>query len=156
MRRFLATIRTQIVLDNPYIAPLQRLNDEYLMPRIIQSGVFTDTDLHVTNCCRMYLDVLTVSDLTTASGTFIDAAILQHGPSTSSKSKYHKSIQEKLSNWEAWDRAVAFWFAADDAGRLYKLLGDWIHTGDRLRRHWRCYYDNLDTTVYYYTPDGYV
>jgi hypothetical protein len=75
LRRFLATIQGQLVLDKSYIAPLQRENDEYIVTRVLETQIFTDSDLHVLNCCRLYLNVLTVSDLVQACGSKMDFAI---------------------------------------------------------------------------------
>jgi hypothetical protein len=62
LRRFLAHIQGQLILDKPYIAPLQRDNDEYIMTRVLEAKIFTNFELHVLNCCCLYLkNVLTVS-----------------------------------------------------------------------------------------------
>jgi hypothetical protein len=48
---------------------------------------------------------------------------------------------------------MAIWF--HDDGRLRTTLGPWLHTGDKLRRMWSAYYDNLEDTVYRKTVEGY-
>jgi hypothetical protein len=47
LRRFLATIQGKLILDRTYIAPMQRENDEYIMTRVLETQIFTDSDLHV-------------------------------------------------------------------------------------------------------------
>jgi exonuclease III len=153
LRLFLAFIDAKLVLDKPYIAPLQRHNDEYLMRRILDTGIFSASDLHIINCCRLYLDVITVSDLLTACGLFMDCQVFLHEPSLSSSSNYHRAVQHKPQNWDMWDRAMSIWFT--DTGVLRLPLGNWLYSGDRLRRTWRSYWDDLECTVYCQTVDGF-
>jgi hypothetical protein len=77
------------MLDNAYVASIQREHDEYLMTCIQDSAVFSDEELHIINCCRLYLNVVTLSDLTTACGSFLDPSAQQHERPRSSTSKYH-------------------------------------------------------------------
>jgi hypothetical protein len=92
LRLFLSQIDARIMLDKHYIAPLQREYDEYLMPRIMESAVFTDKALHIINCFRLYINVVTVSDLTTACGSFLDPLAEAHERPQSSTSKYHRTL----------------------------------------------------------------
>jgi hypothetical protein len=123
------------------------------MTRVLETQIFTDFELHVLNCCRLYLNVLTVSDLVQACGREMDHAIAQHEPSTSSTSKCHKPLQVKPPDWRQWDRIMAIWFDADNTLRL--PLGNWLTSGQSLRRTWSSYYDHDDTTVYLQTSDGF-
>ena len=124
------------------------------MPRIIASAVFSDTELHIINCCRIYLNGITVSDLLTACGTLMDPAAQAHETPSASTSKYHKTLQARPHSWLLWDRAMSVWF--DKSGKLYNPLGPWLHSGSRLRRAWQAYYDGADDTVYGRTVDGFV
>jgi hypothetical protein len=117
LRSFLAHIDAKLVLDKTYIAPIQREHDEYLMRRIIDTGIFCASDLHIINCCRLYLDVITVSDLLTACGLFMDCQLLLHEPPLSSTSKYHRAVQVKPQKWALWDRAMAICLSDDGALR---------------------------------------
>jgi hypothetical protein len=153
LQRFLATIQGQLILYRTYIAPMQRENDEYIMTRVLETQIFTDSDLHVLNCCRLYLNVITVSDLVQACGRTMDLAIAQHEPPTSSISNYHKPLQAKPPDWRQWDRIMAIWFSSDNTLRL--SMGPWLSSGMLLRRTWSSYYDHDDATVYLKTSDGF-
>jgi hypothetical protein len=74
---------------------------------VLETQIFTDSDLHVLNCCRLYLNMITVSDLVQACGREMDFAIAQHEPPTSSTSNYHKPLQVKPPDWRQWDRIMA-------------------------------------------------
>jgi hypothetical protein len=150
---FLAYIDAKLVLDNTYITPIQRQHHEYLMRRIIDTGIFLASDLHIINCCRLYLNVITVSDLLTACGLFMDCQVLLHESPLSSNSNYHCAVQSKPKNWDMWDRAMSIWFT--DTGVLWLPLGPWLYPGDRLQRTWRSYWDNYECTVYCQTIDGF-
>ena len=63
LRTFLATIHGTISLDKTYVPPIQRTHDEYIMDTILQSEAFTTAQIKILNYCRLYLQVVTVSDL---------------------------------------------------------------------------------------------
>jgi hypothetical protein len=153
LRQFLAHIHGQLLLDKTYIAPLQCTNDEYIMTRVLATQIFTDFELHVINCCQLYLNVITISDLVQACGREMDPAIAQHEPSSSSTSKYHKTLQTKPPDWRHWDRIMSIWFASDNTLRL--PLGTWLASGHSLRRTWSAHYDHDDDYVYLKTSDGF-
>jgi hypothetical protein len=50
--------------------PLSRANDQLLIPLFYDKGI-RGYDLYRVNLCRLYLQVLTVSDVTTGCGTKI-------------------------------------------------------------------------------------
>jgi hypothetical protein len=67
---------------------------EHIMDKVVDSGAFTTLQLQQINRSRLYLDVSTVSNLTTTNGKFIDAAISQgHRTILSSVSRWHKQIK---------------------------------------------------------------
>jgi hypothetical protein len=153
MRAFLSQINGQLILDKTYVAPLQREQDEYIMSRVLETGVFTDHELHLINCCRLYLNVITVSDVALACGSCLDPTIATHQPSGHSTSNYHRPLQAYPPNWRLWDRVMSIWF--DDNHQARVPLGPWLTTGDRLRRTWSAYYDHADSTIYLRTQDGF-
>jgi hypothetical protein len=147
LRSFLAHVDAKLVLDKTYIALIQRQHDEYLMRHIIDTGIFPASDLHIINCCQLYLYVITVSDLLTACRLFMDCQVLLHESPLFSNSNYHRAVQSKPKNWDMWDRAMSIWFT--DIGLLRLPLGPWLYPDDCLRCTWRSYWDNLECTVYF-------
>jgi hypothetical protein len=105
------------------------------MRRIIDTAFFSPPDLHLISCCRLYLDVVTLSNLLMACGGQMDTLAYQHERPASSSSDYHRSVQQRPNNRVAWDRTMSIWFHDDD--QLRTPLGPWLCTGDRLRRTWR-------------------
>jgi hypothetical protein len=130
LRRSLAQIDARFMLDKTYVAPIQREQDEYLMTHIQDSTVFSDRELHIMYCCWLYMNAVTVSDLTTACGSFLDPSAKQHERPQSSTSKYHRTLQEKPHSWCLWDLALHIWF--DKHGQLYLPLGPWLQPGNHL------------------------
>jgi hypothetical protein len=145
LRTFLATMDGQIKLDRHYIPALQRHGDEHIMDKVVDSGAFSTTQMQQINWCRLYLDVSTVSNLTTANGKFIDTAISQgHRTSLSGFSCWHKTNQAQPSSesWMQWNHVCRIWSHCD--GSLFSPFTLWLVPGLQLRRSWPCYFDYQD------------
>lgn len=79
------------------------------------------------NYCRLYLNAVTLSDLTVTSGRCLDNGKLHGSPSLfSSQSQWMAVRQDKLAEaeWRLWKRANTLWSMED--GTLRQPLGDWI------------------------------
>jgi hypothetical protein len=55
-------------MTKTHIQPLQRMRDLFLMDTSCNSGLFTPAELKRLNYCCLYLNVLTLSDVTDAKG----------------------------------------------------------------------------------------
>ena len=77
LRGFLSRIKATIELDTPYIPPLQRQHDLYIMESVLSSGVFTPAEVCQLNYCRLHLQVTTLSDLTQANGLYINESFFE-------------------------------------------------------------------------------
>jgi hypothetical protein len=75
LRQFLFSINGSIQLDNAYIQPLQRLHDCYLMDSVVTNPTFTPKQIRLIHYCRLYLQVITLSDITLANGVSLDLAM---------------------------------------------------------------------------------
>ena len=64
LRSYLASVDAWIETDEPYVAPLERVNDDYIMERIVKSGKFSPAQIRTANYCRMFLGAVTLADLT--------------------------------------------------------------------------------------------
>ncbi len=84
MRTFLQCIDGRIELDNDYILPIQREHDLFLMDAVLQCKYFTSEEITQINYCRLYLQAITLSDLTKADGKRLDPHMLKGRPSTTS------------------------------------------------------------------------
>jgi hypothetical protein len=59
-------------LDRAYIPSLEREHDYYIMDAIMQSAKFTSSEIKKLNYCRMYLQAVSLSDITNATGDTLD------------------------------------------------------------------------------------
>ena len=124
LRDFLANHKLSIQLADPCIPPLQREHDSYIMDHILQSNHYTKAEVRKLNYCRLYLQVVTVSDLTTTDGLSIDPHLLHGLPSAySSRSALLSIHQERPSEteWKLWRRVNLLWSTL--AGSLRQPLG---------------------------------
>jgi hypothetical protein len=68
LRAFLGTIDGHFDLDETYIPPAQRDGDIYLMDLVTRSDAFTSHEASIINYGRLFLGVVTLSDICTAIG----------------------------------------------------------------------------------------
>ncbi|MEM7284523.1 MAG: hypothetical protein AAF438_23235, partial [Pseudomonadota bacterium] len=156
LRRFLAHIQGGFEVDDPSILPLQRQHDVYLMDDIIRSNRFTNAEIKQLNYCRMFLQVLTLADLTDASGNVIDSTKITGDPSLmSSRTSLHHVHQEKPTEpaWALWKQACSLWCNSD--GSLRNPLGMWLVTGPDLRMQWRAYFAESSSSLYVRIDNGF-
>ena len=71
---------------------IQRENDGLIMENIIKYAKFTVGQLQKVNSCRMYLQVSTVSDITTGNGLYIQ------------RTAWKGEIDQYRSHQYAWPR----------------------------------------------------
>jgi hypothetical protein len=72
LRTFLSKIDASIEVDDPGIQPPQRVSDSYLMDHILRSKQFKPAQIRRLNYCRLFLQAVTISDVTTNSGLTLD------------------------------------------------------------------------------------
>ena len=99
LRNYLRTLSARIEVDNTYIPNIERTHDRHIMDMVLHSNQFTPKDIRLINYCRLYLQVVTLSDITTADGIELDSSMLC-GTRTrlSSHTKWHHFHQKKPSN----------------------------------------------------------
>ena len=127
LRGFLAQIDAHISIDHLHVPLLQRLHDFNLMDAIQSSGQFTNAEVRRLNYCRLYLQVVTVSDLTDVSGKVLDQNKRRGQHSLLSSYTHGVMIHQEnpsSSEWKLWQEANLLWSAMD--GKLKQPLGDWV------------------------------
>ncbi|KAI2493807.1 hypothetical protein MHU86_20730 [Fragilaria crotonensis] len=125
---FLASINALLIIDDPGIPPLQRVNDRYVMDEILASQQFTPAQLRRLNYCRLYLQAVTLADLTVSNGCQLDHSKLMGTPSLySSATQYVQINQDQPSKkeWKLWRKANQLW--SDQDGNLHHPMGAWTH-----------------------------
>jgi hypothetical protein len=153
--QYLFSINGSIEVDTNIIQPLQRIHDCYLMDAVLATDQFTPKHVRMIHYCRLYLQVLTLSDITLANGTHLDPALYQGQRSIlSNTTRSHHFRQDRPSPaaWKQWQHACRLWSKPD--GRLHQPLGAWLHKPNQLRCKWPAYKD-ADGYIYISTPSGY-
>jgi hypothetical protein len=127
------------------------------MDLVTRSNAFTPDEARIINYCRQYLDVITVSDISTATGGALISGI-EWGEQDNccSTSKDHITHQPALAIffWTYWQRLLRV--IADSDGQLFGSLGTWLHSGKSLRRRWNAYFDYRYKLLYRYTNHQYL
>jgi hypothetical protein len=141
LRNFLHSINGKIRLDETYVPARQRVNDSYIMDHVLANEEFSKQDICRINYCRLYLQAVTVSDITNASGTWIFPGI-QKGDTrqVTSTTTWHQTVQEKpdRASWKLWSKALS---SFSTRGMLHNQLYGWILPPNEQRRKWQTYYD---------------
>ena len=153
LREYLRYVQGSIQLDNAYIPSLERAHDHHIMDAIIQSNQFTPQEIKQLNHCRLYLQAVTISDITTAKGDYLDQYMIQGNLShpSSSVTTWHHFTQQcpQQDSWDLWRRANQLW--SDNHGQLHQHLTTWLQPISKQRRQWPVYAN--DNGVIYATLD---
>ena len=134
IRDYLHHVGAWIDLDDAGVAPIERENDDYIMDLIIQSNEFKPAQVRMLNYCRLYLGAVTLSDLTTTAGIYLDNAKLNgHISRMSNDTRWLKIYQSRPAEaqWRTWRKANLLW--SNKKGRLHQLLGKWLRSNDERR-----------------------
>jgi hypothetical protein len=104
------------------------------MDDILESNQFTATQIKRLNYCRLFLQAVTLADITMSNNSHLDNSKLCGNPSLySSTTQYVPVHQERPSEteWKLWKKANKLW--SDANGRLYQPLGTWSHASTQQR-----------------------
>ena len=113
----------------------------------LASNAFTTSELRLINYCRLYVQAVTVSDITTAQGVALDPILVLGGSGPSCSSTTYCPTNQALPNstsWKPWLRLCTL----IEAILVQQPLGQWLHPADQLRRNWPAYFDHSTATLY--------
>ena len=139
LRQYLHHIGGSIELEDPGTPPKQRVNDAYIMDMVLASSKFKPAQIWQIDYCRMYLQAVTISDITRANGMQLDMPMRRGQPSPqSSTSRWHRfnQIRPPQTAWTLWKKACLLWSDT----QLSLQLGMWLYPANELRRQWHAYY----------------
>ncbi len=129
---------------------LPRQADVELMRLFIHSG-FRNTELTILNKCRMFLQVIFLSDICKASGTKLESHMWQHPVRHESPYKWPTITPPTLVEWRMWQQALQKATLTGQNLTLPLPLGRWQpHQGKRLG--W--YYNEQENALYHRTQQG--
>ena len=147
IRNFLKTQRASIDIAGLEVYPSLRLNDQHLMD-IASNSKFSAASLRRINYCRLYLEVTTISDITSPKGKQFLPGILEGERSIHlSTSAGIPSFQARPdeSSWLIWRRFMKL-IATNNL--LKCPLGSWIVSGPQLPRNWPFLYSHTTDRLY--------
>ncbi len=131
-----------LYMQFPTIPP-PREGDQVIM-NIIFSHPFDSTIIARLNRCRVYLHALFLSDITTASGKYLEHFVFNPGGITK-QSRY--SFPQEQPSRQDWDRWINFWHEYTTTGSILKSpLGRWINPTHWI---WQWYYDKNWEALYH-------
>ncbi len=148
LRVYLVKVQGKLRVANPGIPTLQRVHDQYLMDMVLANPKWKPSQIKRINWCRLYLNVTTLSDITTAQGNEIDPAIYNGTlESVQAQCTWQCVNQKKPNNatWKVW-RQFCRSFTQSRSNRRYQLkqpLGNWIVPAAQMRRQWPYWHDPI-------------
>jgi hypothetical protein len=126
------------------------------MDLVTRSEAFTDKEAAILNYCRMYLNVTTLLDISTARGDQLIPGIewgeLDLMPSRTNGHVNHQQAPA-IFFWTYWQRLLRV--ISNKQGKLFGHLGNWLEPGGRLRRKWNAYFDPKYKFLYRLQKDTY-
>ena len=135
MRTFMAQINASMELDTTGVPSLQRQHDAHIMDIILELNQFTNAQVRRLNYCRMYLQAVTISDISDATGQQLDRSNMLGKPNAQSSTTIWIQInQERPSEveWKLWRKANLLW--SNVLGELRTHLGQWLVSRPRQRQ----------------------
>lgn len=123
-----------------------RCNDSFLMEDFVANGV-TKTTLKRLHACRIYLQVITVSDICDAAGRLILNDCLNGRLTRDRVSSFKWPAQPRPNQraWKTWQDTVLRIYSRQTSNRLRTDLGLWVA---RSHQNWKWFYDIVNEIVY--------
>jgi hypothetical protein len=147
--QFLNRANLKIFIRKAYVPQLQRKHDIALMD-FFHSLKYKPAVLKTLNSCRLYLQVIFLSDITTASGTEIedDAKQGKHFLDRESMLGWPTKQRPSPLAWKQWQEALRY---LEEGPRLKKPLGDWISA---THQRWQWFFHREERELYKLSPNG--
>ena len=122
-----------VACDTPI--PATRCSGDSLLMEIFMEAEVNQDDLLWLNWCRLYLQVVTVSDLLTANGRAIRRSIWRglrddHGQDLYA---WPRTVRPTPRHWETWRRVLSSIFLRPSSLLLQEPLGPWHDDSSRWR-----------------------
>jgi hypothetical protein len=148
VREYLADLSGSLQIAQAKIQPLQRQGNQFVMDVVLGSKLFKPREIKFLNYCRLYLQVLSLSDMYNAQGNALAVGIYDgYRAHSQSQSKLLEPFQERTNSqvWSLWRRFLSF--LTVDGCWVYDPLGPW-NAGISTRRQWPSYYSDSQDLLY--------
>jgi hypothetical protein len=138
----------EFILDyNRIHAP--RKNDITIIELLLSNGV-TGLELRKMNKCRLKLHAIFLSDITTASGRYLEEWVFGSRKGRQSRIKFHCE-DPNTNDWDLWD---TFWVAwLNRNGTVPHKLGHWINNQ---HQQWDWFFDKQLNILWNHSADGWL
>lgn len=157
MREFLWSINGKISIPAQWVPIAQRRHDVALMDRFCELSVGKDV-LRIANNWRLFFQVTTLSDITTADGTRIQPKYwlqgrhdLTIGSAQTTTLNWPIQARPESQHFGKWIKCLKAAFRIDTAAGLlptHLQLGDWTITHKESANRWTSYYDSSTQCLY--------
>ena len=158
LRNYLRDIGGSIRIHQHGVCKLQRINDKFIMDVALSSGKFGPAALKRINYCRMYLNVLLLSDITLPHGKCLDAAAFEGDQDLLLSYHPGPSVNQHRPNdkaWAEWKRCLHLVCHRNAHHSLKEVLGPWTAPPQEYARHWAFLYSTVEDAIYHGTAFGY-
>jgi hypothetical protein len=115
------------------------------MERSVTAGRFSGKELQQINYCRIYLQVLFMSDIANVKGTEVEERARKGKRQSGRKSEWEWPVQQRPVSWKAWKDAIEY-LAPDN--QVSPTLGEWNKSHHQVME-W--YVDCISNTLYRHT-----
>jgi len=140
--RHLSQINFLLEIEEAWCPVLPRQFDDAIMDVAI-CFPFTSKQLQEINSCRLFLQVLTISDIADAQGIRLLKSAYLGFREDSRPSSLHWPSWQRPTTWTAWR---LFLQHISNGGRLLRELGKWVQPS---HQQWQWYYDASQDVVYH-------
>jgi hypothetical protein len=116
----------EIEIGDQWIPTGSRVHDAMIMDMVLQYN-FSPNSLRQINMCRLYLQVLAISDIVSADGFSLLPMAVKGERDSHRVGKLHW-LQQQCPPDAVWAPWNLFLYHVSTRGRLHQSLGDWIVT----------------------------
>ena len=125
---------------------------------VLSLGKYKPGQIRWINYCRLYLNVVSIADITNARGNMIDPsmyAVNREAINTASRWQHVHQGKPDKSSWKLWQQVCKL-FRTKIRHRqyLYHPLGSWIVNPTNMRGDWQFWHDYQQDLLYYRTSYG--
>jgi hypothetical protein len=106
MRDFLTATQGTIELLDHSVAKLQRERDAFLIDIMLRDKRFRPAPIRRINFCRLYLNVLLISDICTATGDSIDPDMYSGATPKPQRAQKANQPSPTGKSWQQWKRLM--------------------------------------------------
>ena len=156
VRIYLGAIDGTLELKDTFIPQLQRESDRFIMDLVLDFGQFKPHQIRMINYCRLFLRVVTVSDIANATGTAIDKGMYQGKASSRIDNENWNYVHQRRPNKTAWSQWKRFCRLITNTNALFlhSRLGAWKVPAATIRRKWMFWQDRHTQTLYHRQADN--